>query len=194
MYFYRIESVDAAGNTANSTGRAGKFSVDLPAGVSLVSLPLIQSDTTLSIVLQTLFSPVALRGAWTFDGCSGTWLSYSSARPPGQNNLKTIGRGVGVYVDLAVADRFTVAGLLPLPTQTTRISLCGGWNLVSFPSFATMTAGQVMTATGASAVLEFDATAVPGKTRTMASGDLMQSGRGYWIAVVLPTNWDVPGQ
>ena len=190
-YFYRIETVDLAGNTANSTGRAGKLSVDLPAGVSLLSLPLIQSDATLTLVLQTLFAPVALKGAWTYDGCTQTWLTYSSSRSVGLNSLRTIGRGVGVYVDLAAADRFTIAGVLP---ATTRITLCGGWNLISFPSFASVTAGQVMSSTGATAMLAFDSTMPPGKNRLMAAGDLLQSGRAYWIAVSLPTNWDVPGQ
>jgi hypothetical protein len=80
-----------------------------------------------------------------------------------------------------------------VPT-TTRIQLCGGWNLVAFPSFASLTAGQVMAATGASSILDFDPVALPGQTRTMAAGALLQPGRGYWIAVALPVNWDVPGQ
>jgi len=141
-------------------------------------------------VLQTLLVP-APPGAWTYDGCTQTWLSYSSSRPPAQNSLKTIGRAQGVYVNLASPDRLTVAGIL---ATTTRITLCTGWNLVAFPGFASLSAGQVMTATGASAVLAFDPTAPPGQTRTMAAGDALQSGRGYWIQVALPTFWDVPGQ
>jgi hypothetical protein len=190
-YFYRIRTVDSAGNIADSASRAAKFSLDLPVGVSLISLPLIQADTTLTVVLQTLLTPTPLRGAWTYDGCTQTWLSYSSARPPGQNPLKTIGRGQGIYVDLAAADRFTLAGVLP---TTTTIQLCAGWNLVSFPGFAAITAGQVMAATGATAVLAFDPTAPPGQTRTMAAGDPLLPGRGYWITVSLATNWVVPGQ
>ena len=193
-YFYRIRTVDSAGNTADSTSRAGKFSLDLPIGVSLISLPFIQLDPTLTVVLQTLLGPTPLRGAWTFDGCTQTWLTYANARPAAQNPLKTIGRGQGVYVDLVAADRLTVAGILPIPPATTRIQLCTGWNLVSFPSFAAITAGQAMTATGASALLAFDPTAPPGRTRTMLAGDPLQPGRGYWIAVAIPTFWDVPGQ
>ncbi|TLZ58217.1 MAG: hypothetical protein E6K17_01530 [Methanobacteriota archaeon] len=190
-YFYRIRTVDAAGNTADSATRAGKFSVDLPAGRSLISLPLTQADTTLTVVLQTLLAPTPLRGAWVYDGCTGSWITYSSVRPIGQNGLKTIARGQGVYLDLVAGDRFTVAGLVP---TTTRIQLCGGWNLVAFPSFASLTAGQVMAATGASAILDFDPVALPGQTRTMAVGALLQPGRGYWIAVAALVNWDVPGQ
>src|SRR5206468_26247 len=130
-YFYRIVTVDGAGNTAIGTSRCGKYSLDLPAGVSLVSFPFIQADTTLTVVLRTLLTPTPLRGAWTYDGCTQSWLTYSSARSLGQNALKTLPRGVGVYVDLAVADRLTVAGVLPVPPATTRITLCGGWNLVA---------------------------------------------------------------
>jgi len=190
-YFYRIRTVDDGGNTADGASRAGKFSLDLPVGVSLVSLPVLQADATLTVVLQTLLAPTPVRGAWTYDGCTGAWSTYSSARPLGQNGLRTIGRGQGVYVDLAAADRFTVAGVLPARTL---IQLCGGWNLVSFPSFASMTAGQVMSTTGASSILTFDPTALPGQTRAMAAGDPLLPGRGYWIEVLFATNWDVPGQ
>ncbi len=190
-YFYRIRTVDGGGNTADSGSRAGKFSVDLPAGVSLISVPVLQADSTLTVVLQTLLAPTPLRGAWTYDGCTAAWSTYSSARPPGQNGLRTVTHRQGVYVDLAAADRFSVAGVL---LTITRIQLCAGWNLVPFPSFGSMTAGQVMTATGASAVLTFDPTAVPGQTRTMVAGDPLLPGRGYWIVVSLATNWDVPGQ
>ena len=187
MYFYLIRTVDGAGNVADSTSRAAKFSADLAAGVSLVSFPVVAADTSLGGLLQTL----TFRGAWTYDGCTGMWLTYSSVRPAGQNSLRTVARFQGLYVDLAAPDRLTVAGLVP---TTTRVQLCGGWNLVAFPGFASMTAGQVRTATGASAVLEFDPTAPPGLTRTMAPGDPMRSGRGYWIDVALPVNWDVPGR
>lgn len=187
-YFYLIRTVDGAGNIADSTSRAAKFSQDLAAGVSLVSFPVVAADTSLGGLLQTL----TFRGAWTYDGCAGgTWLSYSSARPAGQNSLTSVARSQGLYVDLAAPDRLTVAGLVP---TTTRVQLCSGWNLVGFPGFASMTALQVRTATGASAVLEFDPTAPPGLTRTMAPGDPMRSGLGYWIAVALPVNWDVPGR
>ncbi len=186
-YFYLVRTVDLGGNTADGASRAVKFSVDLPAGVSLVSLPAVLLDPGLGSLFQTL----GVGGAWTYDGCAGTWLTYASARPAGQNTLRTVARSQGVYVDLAAADRLTVAGVLP---TTTRIQLCGGWNLVAFPSFAAVTAGQVMAATGASAVLDFDPTALPGQTRTMAAGDALQPGRGYWIAVSLAANWDVPGQ
>ena len=190
-YFYLIRTVDAAGNTADSTSRASKFSMDLPTGVSLVSFPVTQSDLRFATVFQTLLAPSPLRGGWTYDSATGTWLTFSGGRTAGQNSLRIVGQGQGVYVDLAVADRFTVAGVIPV---STRISLSSGWNLVSFPSFGTMTAGQAMTATGATSILAFDPTAVPGQTRVMAAGDLLVTGRGYWIQVALPANWNVPGQ
>jgi len=189
-YFYRIRTVDGAGNTANSTSLAAKVSLDLLAGVSLVSVPVIQSNLAFGIVFQTLLAPTPLRGAWTYDTGTQAWLSYAGARGAGQNSLRTVAAGQGVYVNLAVADRFTVAGVVPV---STRISLSSGWNLVSFPSFATVTAGQVMSATGGT-ILAFDPTALPGQTRMMAPGDLLVTGRGYWIEVALPTNWNVPGQ
>ena len=189
VYFYLIRTVDQAGNTKDSTSRAGKASLNLPVGTSLISSPLSLADTRLATLFQTILP--SLRSAWTYDGCTGMWSAYSGARPAGQNNLKSVGATQAAYVDLTAADRLTVAGLVFGTTPGTRIQLCTGWNLVSFPSFSQTIA--VNGIPGATMVLDFDATALPGQTRIMAPTEFLQAGRAYWISVNAPVQWTVPG-
>ena len=77
--------------------------------------------------------------------------------------------------------------------QTNRIRLCAGWNLVALPGFAAgMTIGNLIAATGATAVMGIDA-AGPYHVRALASGDAIASGTGYWVQVPVAVDWTVPG-
>ncbi len=185
-YFYFVQTVDAAGNVANGTDRAGKASRDLPAGTSLVSSPFRLADTSVATIFQTVMPN--LRSAWTYVASTQTWLTWSSGRPAGQNSLATIGPTQAFYVNLTAADQITLAGLIP---ATTSIPLSVGWNLVAFPSWrTTITASSI---TGATMVLAFDP-ARPGQTRIMAGTETLQAGQAYWIKVgPLPVTWVVPG-
>src|SRR5207247_440829 len=119
---------DGVGLIANSTQIAGRTQFAVAAGINYLSVPFIQADESLLTVLQT----VNVAGAWTYDGCSGAWPSYSALRPAGQNSLRTASHQIGLAVDVSSAGTFAVAGLVP---GTTAVGLCRGWNLVGNPSF-----------------------------------------------------------
>ncbi|TLZ58323.1 MAG: hypothetical protein E6K17_01185 [Methanobacteriota archaeon] len=186
-YFYYIRSVDGVGLIANSTQRAGRTQFAVAAGKNYVSLPLVQADESLGAVLQTL----NVRGAWTYDGCSNAWSSWSSARPAGQNPFQIVSHRLGVILDLGAAGTFAVAGLVPV---TTTFSLCKGWNFVGNPSFRTAyTVANLRFDTGASAVLGFSPV-TPGNTIALADTTVLQAGVAYWVKVGGSSLWIVPGQ
>ena len=152
-----------------------------------MSTPLIQSDESITTVFQT----VNLRGAWTYDGCTRTWYSWSSSRIAGQNTLQTVSHRVGVIVDLVGAGTFAVAGIVP---TTTTIPLCTGWNLVGNPSFRpSYTVLNLKQDTGATQVLGFSP-AAPGNTVVLSDPTVLQPGLAYWVRVGAPSVWVVPGQ
>ena len=184
-YFYFVQTVDLAGNVANGSQRAAKLSFDLPARAFYVSIPVLLTDSSPASVFRTA-SP---RAAWTYDGCTDRWLSYSPSRETALNSLQAITTAQGLFVDMAAPDRLTVVGLVP---TTTSVPLCVGWNLVGFPRFTSMTVDEVLTATGANAILEFNVAATPGQTRVMAGTDALQAGRAYWIRTAVATTWSVP--
>ncbi len=186
-YFYYVRSIDGVGLMANSTQRAGRSQWAVLAGTNYVSTPFIQSDESIGTVFQT----VNLRGAWTYDGCTRTWSSWSSSRLAGQNTLQTVSHRVGVIVDLVSAGTFAVAGIVP---TTTPISLCTGWNLVGNPSFRpSYTVANLKAETGATQVLGF-APAAPGNTVVLSDPTVLQPGLAYWVRVSAPSVWIVPGQ
>ena len=87
-------------------------------------------------------------------------------------------------------DSLTALGVVQ---QTSRIHLCVGWNLVALPGFAPgMTVGNLIAATGATAVMGIDA-AGPYHLRPLVSGDAIVSGTGYWVQVPVAVDWTVTG-
>ena len=188
-FFYYVRSVDGVGLIANTTQIAGRTQFAVSAGMNYVSVPFVQADESLGVVLQTL----SVRGAWAYDRCvaGGTWYSWSSSRPAGQNSLQTISHRIGLIVDAASSGTFAVAGIVPL---TTSVSLCSGWNLVGNPSFrAGYTVGSLRGETAASSVLGFSPTA-PGYTVALADATVLQVGATYWVKVSGSSFWIVPGQ
>jgi hypothetical protein len=183
-YFYCVEVRDASGN-ANITGeQAGKFTRWLDAGMQLVSVPLELADWSLQGVLKT----VDFSEAWTFDpGQGDPWASFSDAKVT--NDLGSLNRGRGVWVDVRTAGYFTVAGAV-LP-QTT-ITLEGGWNLVGYPSFSgTYTVADLAADVSAERVEGYDPATGPYYLRELSPPETLQAGDAYWVKVPAATDWVV---
>ncbi|MCK5548854.1 MAG: CehA/McbA family metallohydrolase, partial [Thermoplasmata archaeon] len=77
-YFYIVRAVDRTRLTDSNTNKAAKLVIPLDAGVHLVSIPLKNSKTSLSHVLQTL----QYDAAWFYDNsvAPDPWKSYSPSK------------------------------------------------------------------------------------------------------------------
>ena len=188
-FFYYVRSIDGVGLMANSSQTAGRSQFAVSAGMNYLSVPFIQADESIGVVLQT----VGVRGAWTYDRCApgGAWYSWSSQRPAGHNSLQTVSHRVGLIVDATAAGAFAVAGIVP---SSTTFNLCAGWNLVGYPSFrAGYTVLSLKTDAGVLSVLGFSPTA-PGYTVALADSAVLQTGATYWVKVNTSSTWIVPGR
>ncbi len=183
-YFYYIEAVDKTGNCVSSS-YAGKFVRYLDEGWQFVSVPLIQYDTTLTTVLQTLeFDHVRY-----YD--RGEWKSYWAFKPY-KGNLKEISHIAGVWINVTKSSNFTVAGIVPVETM---IHLHAGWNLVGFPSFDSTYAVSDLEAEVKSTRVEgFDPSAHPYYLRVLEDTDIFQPGFGYWVRVTMDVVWTIKNQ
>ncbi len=185
-YYYKIEARDGANNTANTTRYAGRTEFAVASGLNFLSYPFEQYDESLLTVFQTFNA----RGAWTYDGFSRTWKTYSASRPMGQNDLQRIGLGTGVYVDVGAAGTFAVAGLLP---TSTNLQLYTGWNFVGYPTVRTgYTVANLKADTAATLVLGF-APGLPGNTVILADSAVLMPGAAYWVKCGGTPIWIVPG-
>jgi len=183
-YFYRIETVDAANNAANSTSLAVKVRLVFAAGFNLLGMPVDLTDPAFG----TLAAGRMWADAWTFDACAGGF-GWSSALPSDASSF-AIPRGQGFWLNGTAADSMTLLGLLPGVSQ---IRLCAGWNLIALPGFASgVTVQSVKASTGADRAMGFDATG-PYHVRNLADTDVIATGAGYWIRVPVAVTWTIPG-
>jgi hypothetical protein len=183
-YFYRIESVDAAGNRALSNGIAAKVRVPFGTGLSLLGMPLLLT----SPAFRDLAAGRPWADAWMYDACAGPpgWASALPADP----TTFSLPMGRGVWVNASASDAMTALGVV---SETNRLQLCAGWNLIAVPGFAAgVTVQSLMAATGATRVMGFDA-AGPYHVRDLAGTNILSSGLGYWVFVSGETSWTVPG-
>jgi len=181
-YFYYVQSNDSAGNSA-WRGKAGKFTIYLSAGKQLVSIPLIQADTRLEKVLQTLsFNMVRYYDA---SDSIGPWKAYMTFKT--LNDLKNVDHKMALWINVTSNDYLTVAGLVP---QSTTINLYKGWNFVGYPSFSTAyTVGDLKSQTGATRVEGYDPNAPPYYLKVLPDSYVLRPGEGYWIRVSTGMSW-----
>jgi len=183
-YFYRIQSVDAAGNRALSNAISAKVRLAFSSGLNLLGVPLRLTEPA----FVDFAAGSAWADAWTYDACAGG-VGWSSAIPVDAVSF-SLAPGRGFWMNGTAPDALTALGVVQ---QTSRIHLCVGWNLVALPGFAPgMTVGNLIAATGATAVMGIDA-AGPYHLRPLVSGDAIVSGTGYWVQVPVAVDWTVTG-
>ncbi len=175
-YFYMISAV-GLGDFANfASTQVGKYTRPLSKGPNLVSIPLIQSNDSLDIVLQT----VQWDKIWLYNTSSEEWIWQMRFKPYlGKDIVLSLAQGFWVNIEKDM--NFTLAGIVPLNTS---INLKSGWNLIGFPSFnVSFSAGDLKSQTGAIRIEGFDALSQPYFLRQEADADIMKAGFGYWVRV-----------
>lgn len=184
-YYYRIETVDAAGNRARS-GLAAKVRIAVGQGPNLLGMPVVLADPSLSAITGGL----TWSDGWTYDGCGGGW---TSATPLDAGSL-VIGQGAGFWLNATAPGTLLVVGFVSEDRvrPATEVELCAGWNLVAVPGFANLTVAMVKAATGADAIASADPARAFG-TITLRDDERLLPGRGYWVHVMYDVVWIVSG-
>ncbi len=110
--------------------------IALNSGWSLISLPLIPTNTNIESVLGSILDNVA--AVWYYSGGpSGTWYSYAPGAP---SSLTTMEAGKAYWINIAAGGPYTLTiqgrtWSCPLEVPPT-YSYVAGWNLVGFKSLA----------------------------------------------------------
>lgn len=183
-YFYRIETVDAANNRANSTVLAAKIRVPFGSGLNLIGLPLQPTDPAFGVL--AVGRPWS--AAWSYDGCA-TGFPWSSALPSDGAGF-AVPAGRGVWVNGTAADGIVALGVI---AEIFQVRLCVGWNLIALPGLTTaLTVASLRASTGAVRVMGFDPSG-PYHLRDLGATEAIVAGRGYWIYVPSEVFWTGPG-
>ncbi|MFQ6129072.1 MAG: CARDB domain-containing protein [Thermoplasmata archaeon] len=182
-YFYCVCAVNAANNSSCSSNQAGKFTRPLLGGPNLISVPLIQSNGSTEMILQT----VKYDKAWYYDSSSQEWKWHMTSKGY-RRGLLSVNHTMGLWVNVTEISNLTVAGIVPANTS---IQLYSGWNLVGFPSLnVTYTVSDLKAEVGSTKVEGFDSLP-PYLLRVLGDAVVLQAGYGYWVRVEADANWVV---
>ncbi|MCK5397165.1 MAG: right-handed parallel beta-helix repeat-containing protein [Thermoplasmata archaeon] len=176
------------------TAERGYFDIPVILGWNYISVPLVQSDTDLTVVLNDIWGD----GATTWknvkyydtNDASDPWKTYNVAIPQ-LADLTDIDHTIGfwAYVDNVGDGYLTVAGSKP---ASTTINLEVGWTMVGYPaiSVSSYTVGDLISDTGATSVEGFD----PDNNyylQVYENDYVMKKGEGYWVYMDYATTWIV---
>ncbi|UCE39382.1 MAG: hypothetical protein JSW00_09225 [Thermoplasmata archaeon] len=186
-YFYVVRANDTGDNEEQNTNKVGKMVSHLVKGWNLISVPLIQSNTSADYVLQTLeLNYSTMQGYHA--GKSRPWLHWHRGKPNYFNDEIEIYHENGYYIDMVNSDYLVVTGRVPINSQ---IQLKAGWNLVGYPSPTTRTRDDALSSiSGSYNKVEFFST-IKGKEEAVWPLDDMNPKLGYWVHVTADCMWAV---
>ncbi len=143
-------------------------------------MPLIQIDTSMEYVLQTIEGNyITIQGYHA--GKSRPWLHWHKPKPHHFNNVIEINHKNGYYINMLNPDYLIVAGKVPTNTQ---IALKTGWNLIGYPCLINKTVNDALSSiAGKYNLVEYYDT-VKDKEVRLEPNDYMKPGLGYWIHAI----------
>jgi parallel beta-helix repeat protein len=169
-------------------------SIFLYEGWNLISLPNIQTNTSLGAVFNSIAGSYdAVQWYNTIDS-NDHWKHSSVYKSSPLNDLSYVNNNMGVFIHITQIGGvlFKYLGLIPNSNQS--ITLSPGWNLVGYPTLTNYNRSAGLNN------LDFgnDVDAIQwynGATKTwhiMGPDDIFVIGRGYWIHSKVTKTWDVP--
>jgi parallel beta-helix repeat protein len=163
-------------------------------GWNLVSVPLIQSDTTFNHVLSSLHDTYEAVQWFDVTDSADYWKHNHISKPSPLNDLTNINQNMGFWIHITNPGGvlFEYPGTAPTTNQT--ISLHPGWNMVGYPSLSnynrTVGLNNLEFGTDVDAIQWYNAA-----TKTwhfMGPDDSFVPGRGYWMHSKVDASWEVP--
>jgi len=169
-------------------------SIYLYEGWNLISIPLIQSNTSIISVLQSIDGKYDAVQRYNSSDKNDPWKHHHISKPSLLNDLNEITHEIGFWVHITTpgGTLFSYDGIRPIQNQT--IHLCSGWNLVGYPSLSnknrTAALNNLTYDVDIDSILTYDATTH--MWEEIGPSDYFEIGRGYWVHAKAEKNWDVP--
>ncbi len=162
----------------------------LRAGWNLISLPLLPYDTNLTQALQSIDGQYDMVRYFDSSNSSDPWKMYSSFKPLGLSDLRTIDSKMGIWIHMLSSTVLPVNGSVPLVTE---IDLHSGWNLIGYPSLTDRRIEDVFAGLPLERIESFDENAGPHFLQRLDTTGYLAPGKGYWIRVSGDCNLTISG-
>lgn len=198
-YTYQVRTYDLVGHEARTTIQAAKYGSTQPGFPYhwwLLGSALVQSDTSISHVIQGFGLPSAMEYLRTYDTDTGVWHSHNPAAPSSINTMTDIYTDQGFWIRMQSGSnaRYNIAGFV----EDKSITLYEGWNIVAYP-FAerSMTTSGIMSHLSANCP-SYDDMLINGvpygdpyHLKTPDGTETITHNMGFWVHVTADTTWTV---
>jgi hypothetical protein len=163
-------------------------------GWNLISIPFIQPDTDLEVVLSSLsghYKAVAWR-----DGQKEPkpWKRYHVNKPKDLNDLTQIDHTMGFWILITKKNGIMFQNPGSPPAVNQFINIYEGWNMVGYPSLTRHNRDEglnnLVIGTDINVIQWYEAST--NQWHFMGPDDSFIPGRGYWVHSMVETNWEVP--
>ena len=190
----KVVAVDAVGNSGFdvsddtftiTTPGAATTTIQLYKGWNLISTMLYipPGNRTPATLLASVLNNTDI--VWgDYNPANGTWKSYL---PAGPSSLTEIRDGKGYWINMTAADTLNLSALgseLPDPPEVPpSYNVVKGWNLIGFKSTTSKLASKYLEGIDGKYTVIYGYNAAADIYFTVQSGDSLQPGYGYWIAI-----------
>lgn len=172
------------------------YQIYLFEGWNLISLLLIQSNTSVDAVFTSIDGEYKAIQCYDTSDANDPWKHYSVSKPSRLNDLTDVDHteGIWIYVTQPGGTTLTVNGSELSTGQS--ITIRPGWNLVGYPSKSDkprdVALNNLFFDTDVDSIWTHDAATQ--KWEEIGASDYFEVGRGYWIHSMRTTDvvWDVP--
>ncbi|UCG69389.1 MAG: right-handed parallel beta-helix repeat-containing protein [Thermoplasmata archaeon] len=165
----------------------------LKQGWNLISIPLIQSESTISKVLRTIDGLYDAVQFYDITDTVGSWKHYKEGKLFG-NDLFELNEAMGFWIHITQPGDTIFRYNGTHPTENLTITLHKGWNLVGYPSLTSY--NRIEGLNNLTFGLQIDSIwtyyASTQKWKELGPTDYFEHGRGYWIHANNECEWEVP--
>jgi hypothetical protein len=175
-------------------GPFSEFEIFLHPGWNLISLPFIQSNTSLTSLLASIQGECDAVQWYNATDEKDHWKHYQIGKSSQLNDLDDISHTIGFWIHITnpFGTYFRFDGMKPIQNQT--ITLHPGWNMVGYPSLTSynITKGlnKINFTIEVDAIWTFDS--LTQKWEHLDEFDYFEPGKGYYIHSKIETTWEVP--
>ncbi len=178
--------------TINAT--LDSFYIQLYEGWNLISIPLIQLDTDLLDVLDSINGSYDAVQWYNAGDNSDHWKHNHILKPSQLNDLVDIDHKMGFWVHVTQPGGILLQCSGIIPSENQSITLKSGWNLVGYPSLNNKS--RILALNNLTFESEVDAiwtyNASSQLWEQIDEFDYFERGRGYWIHTTTDCIWEVP--
>ncbi|UCE37397.1 MAG: hypothetical protein JSW00_18370 [Thermoplasmata archaeon] len=170
------------------------FEIPLQFGWNLISLPLIQSDTSLDTVLTSISGKYDAVSWYDSSETEDPWKHHHTQKPDHLNDLKDIDHKMGLWIHITEPGGTTLIITGEEISSQQSITLYPGWNLVGYPTILnrnrTDGLNNLNFTDDVNAIWTFNASSQ--KWEKMNEEDYFKTGSGYYVHSKFEKTWEVP--